>query len=304
MEFLLVAHDAGGAELVSSWARRHPENKYTCLLGGPAEAIFRKKGASFATLDPEAMPSAMPGMDFVLTATSASSRLETSALDCARRNKVRSAAFLDYWWGFKTRFERDESLHLPDELWVADEYARRMAEETFPDLPVVLQGNPYLADMADEKRKFPPRAHAVDGLSILYLCQPINEAHADGNGAKTLVNDVAALRYFLELAGTRLPHPGIPLRVRIRLHPSESGEKYAGLAREFPGIPITISGYAGLVEDLANADWAIGLYTMALVVAVYLGTPAFACLPPGARPLSRVLPFEEIRDFHTLLTPL
>ena len=38
----LVAHDAGGAEILSSWIRRNPRD-HVAVLSGPAEAIFNKK---------------------------------------------------------------------------------------------------------------------------------------------------------------------------------------------------------------------------------------------------------------------
>ena len=43
MRVFVVSHDAGGAEILSSWVRQHPEHKASFLLMGPAKAIFLKK---------------------------------------------------------------------------------------------------------------------------------------------------------------------------------------------------------------------------------------------------------------------
>ena len=40
---LIVSHDAGGAEVVSSWVRRHPEYQFEFCLDGPAVEIFKRK---------------------------------------------------------------------------------------------------------------------------------------------------------------------------------------------------------------------------------------------------------------------
>ena len=38
----VISHDAGGAEVLSSWIKENPDN-YSLLLGGPAKEIFQKK---------------------------------------------------------------------------------------------------------------------------------------------------------------------------------------------------------------------------------------------------------------------
>ena len=40
---LVVAHDAGGAEVVSAWVKKNPQNVFTYLLQGPAVKIFQKR---------------------------------------------------------------------------------------------------------------------------------------------------------------------------------------------------------------------------------------------------------------------
>ena len=42
----IVAHDAGGAEIISSWIRRNHRD-HVAVLGGPAENIFHKKTQLF-----------------------------------------------------------------------------------------------------------------------------------------------------------------------------------------------------------------------------------------------------------------
>ena len=65
----------------------------------------------------------------------------------ARAAGVRSAVWLDHWVNYPARFVLDGEAVLPDELWVADEHAARLARETVPGPPVTVMGNPHLEDV-------------------------------------------------------------------------------------------------------------------------------------------------------------
>ena len=117
------------------------------LLDGPARAIFARKLGDL----PEGGPSP-EGRDLVLCGSSLSSPLERRAVRAARAAGVRSAVWLDHWTNYPTRFVLDGATALPDELWVADEHAARIARATLPGPPVIVQGNPYLDEIVGEIR--------------------------------------------------------------------------------------------------------------------------------------------------------
>ena len=253
---MVVAHDAGGAELISSWLRRHPEHKVSYRLDGPARAIFARK---------------LPGPfveggdhEFVLCGSSVSSRLER---DAVREARVRCAVWLDHWMNYPARFDE-----LPDELWVADEYAEAIARETVPGPPVIVMGNPYLEDAAAEIAALP----AGDGT--LYVTEPTSVAaeRATGDPLGWGYEERAALRAYLDTA----PGP-----VRLRTHPSEPPGKYDEFGLEQ-------STGRSLAEDIAWASTVVGCDTMAMAVAVAAGRRVISVIPPGGRELQ--LPYREI----------
>ena len=131
VSLLVACHDAGGAEIVSSWLRRRPDaDAVPCLLEGPARAIFaRKLGPALRTVD--ALPS-LDGLGLVLCGSSADAPLERGVVRAARAAGVRSAVWLDHWVNYPQRFVLDGAAVLPDEVWVADEHAERLAAETLP----------------------------------------------------------------------------------------------------------------------------------------------------------------------------
>ena len=132
MKYLVVSHDAGGAEIASSWVRQNSQNDYSFVLDGPAVSIFRKKLKEIKIKPVAELKRLADESDFVLTGSSQSSDLEKEAISNAKCSKTKSATFLDYWHGYIERFELDGKLILPDEIWVADEYAFELARQNFP----------------------------------------------------------------------------------------------------------------------------------------------------------------------------
>jgi hypothetical protein len=225
-------------------------------LDGPARAIFARK---------------LPGpfveqgeVEFVLAGSSVSSRLERDAI---REAGVRSAVWLDHWVNYAARFDV-----LPDELWVADEYAEAIARETVPGPPVIVMGNPYLEDAAAEIAALPA------GEGTLYVTEPTSVAaeRATGDPLGWGYEELGALRAYLATD----PGP-----VLLRPHPAEPPGKYDAFG-------LDISTGRTLAEDIAWASTVVGCDTMAMAVALAAGRRVISVIPPGGRPLS--LPFREI----------
>ena len=137
---LVACHDAGGAEVVSSWVLRHLDKwNPTYLLDGPAIENFERK------LNPLLrVPWVYP--DFVLCGSSSKASLERHVIKRATQDyHVRCAVYLDHWTNYRERFDQ-----LPDEVWVCDEHAEALARKELPGANIIVKGNPYLEDIAKE----------------------------------------------------------------------------------------------------------------------------------------------------------
>jgi hypothetical protein len=117
---------------------------------------------------------------------------------------------------------------------------------------------------------------------VLYVTEPTSAAAeaVTGDPRGWGYTETEALERYLEQA----PGP-----VRLRPHPSEPPEKYAGLVERHG---LELSAGAPLAEDLAWADTVVGCDSMAMVVGLLAGRRVICAIPPGGRPLS--LPFPEI----------
>ncbi len=291
---VIVSHDAGGAELLSSYAKTL-DIPYRLVLAGPALSIFRKKLGSISSspLEPAFLDATC-----VLTGSSWSSNLEKNAIVEARKRGIHVITYLDYWANYRQRFELGGSLVLPDELWVGDDEAMRIATDTFPGLPVKMVENSYFAEMRRTLSELQPLENPDrSGKTVLYLCEPVRE-HAKmqmGDENSWGYTEESALEYFLEnirLLGNDLDH------VVIRPHPSENPDKYNWVSRATE-LDVSISITNSLPADLMSASVIAGCQSTALVVALNAGKKVVSCIPPGGKKSS--LPHEGILSLQELV---
>jgi hypothetical protein len=296
----IISHDAGGAEILSSYARQHC---LQCLfvLEGPALNIFERKlgPVNVCTLD-EAISQAKS----IICGTSWQSDLEFNALKIARLMGKYSIAFLDHWVNYRDRFIRSNQVIWPDEIWVGDTMAQSMAQEIFTKIPITLVDNPYTLDIQKELTKIRvDRLSSKDSISVLYVCEPISEHAMRRYGVSNFWGYVEedAVRYFL----SNISVLGKPIeRILIRPHPSEKQEKYKWIQSEFE-LPIMMGGNNTLLEEVIESDFVVGCESMAMVIGLIAGKSVLSCIPPGGRacglPHAEIISLQEI--LKTDLTP-
>lgn len=282
---LIVAHDAGGAELLSSYVRRC-QLKCIYHLEGPALKIFEKKLGPITNVP---LIDAIVMCDWVLCGTGWQTDLEWSAIKYAKKFNKKAVAFLDHWVNYRERFLR-QGFYLPDEIWVADEFALQLARRVFGDLPMRLVDNPYLEDIREAFSTIAQKGRITSPIKqVLYVCEPI-DAQVAG------YNETMALRYFIE----NISALGSDIsRIVLRPHPSEQASKYSWIIKE-SAIPITINANRSLIEEINESDIVVGCETMAMVVALVAKKRVICCIPPGGKACS--LPFLEIESLALMVS--
>ncbi len=280
---IVIAHDAGGAEIVSAYVRAHRDQyRFTCFVAGPAMKIFRKKHvAAQLVADHDSFPqllAAYHDVAFVLAGTG-DSGMELNAIRAARSLGIKTIAYLDHWVNYRERFKypaSDWESHLPDEIWVGDQMAKKMADEYFPRTVVRLVPNPFFLEVRRDyaiARRGLPRPKA-----ILFMSEPVPY------GESQILEDTLA--FFAEHV------PGADFI--IRFHPRESRNKHdAIIAKHRRGLHIIKSRHPFIVDDLARARVVIGMESVALVAAVLCGKKTASFIPDVTRSLR--LPFPQIK---------
>lgn len=289
---LVVSHGAGGAEVISSWVKKHSEFRYNFLLEGPALKIFRRKIPRIQFVTREFMHSNIQNFDLILTGTGWESDLEKIAIVLSRKHGIKVAAYLDHWTGYQERFILDNRMMLPDEIWVGDRYAYDLAKSTFPGCQVRLEPNLYFEELLDSIRNVTPHYEDKKGIRILYVCEPTSIVAQKKYGDPRYwgYTEFEALDGYLEYAARLAKDIE---KIRVRLHPSEQYGKYQAIINKYrETYEIEESWDRPLIEDCAWADWIVGCQSMAMVIGVLLKKPVFSCIPAGGKPM--VLPFREI----------
>lgn len=278
-ELAVVAHDAGAANFIIGWLEDRPELELRLCAAGPAAKLFARTWPNRPLL---ALHDALHGARALLSGTSGPlATLEHDARLLARTFAVPSIGVIDHWVNYRERFERAGTVCLPDEIWVADRYARELACTLFEPPRVHLQCNRYLEKIA-------ARAHASalphPGLRhVLYVLEPMHSAWGRGEQP----GEFQALDYFLA-AWPRLGWSPADTRLRVRPHPSEAPGKYTEWLRRLHERPASAGLVAELdhTPDLADsigwADDVAGCESFALTVALTARRRAYSTLPPWA----------------------
>jgi hypothetical protein len=293
MTLSVVAHDAGGAEILSSYLRKTRLPAHLTLEGPAVKVFERKLGA--VRLFP--LEEAIAKSSQVLCGTSWQSDLEFEAIRQARVASKHCVAFIDHWVNYRERFVRGGVACYPDEIWVGDAIAETIARRELPEVAVKVVANPYLEDMQAELQQVTP-AHVPDRRAVvLYVCEPVSE-HAlmrYGNRRHFGYVEEEALKFFLDNLDALRLEIG---RIRIRLHPSEITGKYDWALRDY-NLPIEIVGKETLVEGIAGSDVVVGCESMAMIVGLLANKRVISCIPAQG-PACR-LPHREIEKLNEIV---
>lgn len=283
LPLVVVAHDAGAANLIIGWLRNQQELAVRTCLEGPAinlwTAVFGKPQIS--------QPSdAIIGAGTLLSGTSHISELEHTARTLAIAHNIPSIGVIDHWVNYPGRFSRKGKLVLPDEIWVSDRYALEIANRVFPNSHVLQKPNAYLEHFKLQVEIESRRLKKRFSRRILYALEPIRHKWTAGGQA----GEFQALDYFMKKAELM----GIDERTEIRLrpHPSDPLNKYNDWVDKHPSWNINIDPTKSLPESIAWSDTVVGCETYALVAAISTGRQVISTLPPHA-PKCR-LPMKEI----------
>lgn len=289
---LLVAHDAGGAEVLAAWAARYASDQDHLLIEGPAIKVFQSRWSGRGQrVARDAVIGGKTKYSLVLTGTSWSSDLEKQIIRWANSQNLESHSFLEHWVNYRPRFLINDELHLPTKIIVFDEEAERIARREFPDTQIEVQENPYWTETARRIQSFGKVRESAVGVRVLYVTQPIEDVAQRLTGDKMGYgySEFQALDQFLSW----LQAANVPIAtLRIRQHPSEEPAKYLRYVEwgKISGLPIELSPGEDLEKDLGWAEWVVGCDTMPMVLGLQAARRVLCTIPAGGRPLGIPLP--------------
>ena len=189
----------------------------------------------------------------------------------AKKNKIKSIAFLDHWVNYKERFIYKNTLQMPDELWVVDKYAFEIATNKFSNIPIKIVDDFYLKDQLKLINE-----PALESNQLLYILEPIRD-----NWGKSIQGEFQALDYFFRnIHKLELPKNTI---IVLRPHPSESRSKYEIYIKKNHDYKVKIeSDNITLANSISSSKWVAGCQSYAMSIAIAANRNVICSLPPVA----------------------
>lgn len=284
----LVAHDAGGAEIIARAALEGELSVYWAAEG-PAIDIFRRH---LCREDERSLPDVIRKSEWILCGSSTDSDYEWHALLLARLADKPSVVFLEHWSNYGARFRRGDEIRLPDEIWVGDAHAEAIARAEFHDVPIVRRENPYLKALVKSITQPQVASTGDSGKRLLYVSEPIYGRN---------FTEHEAVAFLLHNVHRLFPGDQVT-EITLRPHPRETLQTYEWTRAVFRDLDITIRAEGKLEDEIRVADAVVGVSTVAMVVALLAGRRVFSSIPPGGGCHS--LPYADIayvRDLRELL---
>ena len=280
-----MCHDAGGADILSSYII---QNKIKPLLSitGPALKIFENKLGKFSNIKINRI---IDEADLFLCGTSWESSIECNLIKESKSIGKKVISYLDHWTNYKQRFIRNNKIYLPDEIWVGDRYAMKIAKENFDNIKIILKKNPLIKYYKDLYKKECQAASVIPN-SILFLSDNIEEALFKQYNNKNFwgYNDQDSLKYFID--NCEKLNFDLNRSIDIRLHPSEISRKKWDIKNK--KFCISISTEKNLIKDIVKHEVIVGSTSMAMVISLICNKKVICSIPPYGEDCP--LPFNKI----------
>lgn len=286
----VVAHDAGAANHIIAWLKNAGHDQVRACMTGPALTLWER---SFPHVHNYELTNALAKAETLISGTGWASNLEYDARKMTRQLGINSIAVVDHWTNYRARFIRDEVEILPDEIWVTDEYAKKLAESEFNNLKVVQLPNLYLDSLVQEIRQLERGGVARTGNNLLYVLEPIRQAW----GSDVAAGEFKGLDYFINNLG--ILRLGGDVAIRLRPHPSDTIGKYDQWINAQKSMVISLDDSPSLAASIAWSDVVVGCQTYALVVALAADKRVVSSIPSWAPPC--ILPQSGIIKLSDLL---
>ena len=250
----ISSNDAGGAEILSEYVINN-KNKYLFFLSGPAIKIFKKK---ISNLKISKFNKSIHKLSLVISSTGWATKNEIDIIHQCKVNKIKVCAFLDHWINYKKRFIRGNKLLLPNELWVGDNDAKKIAKKNFKKIKIVLVPNPYWIQSINNFKKIKNNV----SNTILFV-----SSNNDRSNNKR-INDQVIFTKFLKY----LKNKDIK-KIIIRRHPSEKNNKFK--LKFYKKNFIKFDNNKKLLSSLSSCSKIFGHNSMALVIGKLCGLDTF-----------------------------
>jgi len=290
--FLLAAHDPGGANVLMPLANRLSEQHSVLLFpGGPAIDIWKSlnSGPNLKTADgmeiDEILMDALP--DLIVTGTSLVSDFERLIWRLARQSGRRTTAVLDASMNLERRFlsDIDEESNLPDAICANDPKAgQQLSSAKWCTARIHVTGQAYLEATIRNTQEIRSGRVCRPRPLMVFFSEPIATDHTGEQNPGYDQFSVATLL-------SKIIGDWGPVDVQIQPHPREDKKiwlQWLENIRPPENASFSIAT-ASTDELLTQADGIMGMTSMVLLQAALSGIPTASFQPDRRLSLNQKL---------------
>jgi hypothetical protein len=242
------------------------------------------KDCEATVIGKEEIPS-LNNVDTVFLGTShpaSSGYFELNCLKEAKRKGIYTISFIDHWVNFKLRFtDKDNEVTFPDEIWVVDERAKRLAiAENLPSQLLKISGNPfhnYLSTYwkSNWKGKSYLGSFGVvqHGFHILFAPDPISLRNKKEFIGFTEEDALYSISRVMDALDDKSLH------LILKCHPLQPMDRLEELLNKNRMNAITLIKEADTLELINASDLVVGFYSNILLDAAALGKTVLRYFP-------------------------
>ncbi len=264
---VIFSHDAGGAQILSSYLLAKNIYKVYGQCKGPAIKIFKEKKIKIKILS---IKKAIKIGNYFFTTTSWKSKIEKIAMRNLIEKKKKFITFIDHWVHFKERFD---FRYLPDEIWSFDLKSYKTCKKIFKNVKIRLKPNFFQKNAINEISKF--KKNKNYRINFLYLTEPLSDLHKKLYKKKIITSEVDALKFFLSKCENKK-------KITIRVHPNDNIKKYTHLLKEFSNLNIKFDNKTSIYKQLAE-NLNIVSYQSSILNLAYKNKNNVLCSAPNKK---------------------
>jgi hypothetical protein len=237
------------------------------------ETIVKKEIPDFDTLK----------IDCLFTGTShpeSSDFFEVNCIKCAKRRGIYTISFIDHWINFKLRFEGLTIDELPDQIWVVDNYAKKLAiNEGLPPEKLVINENPHLYYLKafwktnyTGKDYFRELEIPLNGFHLLYAPDPFS---IRGKSSQVGFSEAQALDTIIKI----IPHLKTNVYLIICAHPLQPLDVFEEVVARYDRLRFKIVKNVDKTELIYASDLVLGFHSNLLLEAKAMGKSVVRYFP-------------------------
>ena len=268
----IVCNDAGSANIIVYWIKKYKYN-YFIKATGPAKKIFLEIIPKLKFENK--LLTVIKNSDLVISGTSAKSMIDHKARYLSKKYNKKVIGLLDHWTLYKEGFTFKDRILLPDEIWVTNKKALKIAQKQF-NKKIFLKKNliEYYASLLKKNKNY---------KNFLYILEPLNN--------KT---EFKTLKNFLNFIKNNNLQKKINLK--FKLHPTEEKKKYKKFITKNYNENYKFVTNNNIIKIIDWSDIVFGLRSYALVLALKANRKVFTLLPIDN--FKFTLPFKKITNLN------